>query len=216
MTENISDFKQDFNQPTEQHKAKEEIQKKILEFSGESMNCCVCLVDMIDSTKISSGVPYSKISFFYSTFLNSMADTIEKHGGKIVKSIGDSILFYFPESFENYLNTSLRCGLDLLEQRTKINDSMRKHQLPIINYNVSSDHGRVMIGYSAAFAGDDIFGNVVNMCSKINSIGNPNELIIGCDFHSCLETSDFHFEEIKENPFLEHNNPYRVYNVKKN
>ena len=180
------------------------------------MNCCVCLVDMIDSTKASFEVPDSKIGFFYSTFINSMADTIKKHGGTIVKIIGDSILFYFPESFENYLNASLRCGLDLLEQRTKINDTMRKHQLPIINYNVSSDHGRVMVGYSAAFAGDDIFGNVVNMCSKINPLGNPNEMTIGCDFHSCLETSDFHFEEIKENPFLEYNNPYQVYNVKKN
>lgn len=63
---------------------------------------------MIDSTTLTSQIPDSKLSIFYSTFLNSMADVVGEHNGKIVKSIGDVLLFYFDDSCDDYLKNTLR------------------------------------------------------------------------------------------------------------
>ena len=57
---------------------------------------CVCMVDMIDSTKVIAGIaiPY-KIRKYYSIFLNSMSLMIKKYGAIINKNVGDSLIYYF-------------------------------------------------------------------------------------------------------------------------
>ena len=125
MTDNISDFNQKFNQPTQEHQEKEKTQKKALEFFGKSQNCVVCFVDIVESTKLTAHIPESKLSIFYSTFLNNMADIVEEHNGKIVKSIGDALLFYFEVSGD-YLRNSLMCGLDMINKRDKINNELKQ------------------------------------------------------------------------------------------
>jgi hypothetical protein len=63
---------------------------------------------------------------------------------------------------------------------------------------------------------EDIFGTVVNMCSKINHLANPNGMVIGNDFHMIMKSSqDFQFSKIKKNPSSSLTNKYSVYEVKK-
>jgi class 3 adenylate cyclase len=207
-----------FVQPTKKHQQKEEIQIRHLEFSGKSHNCCVCVVDIIGSTKLVSKIPVSKISIFYSTFLNSMANIVEKNNGKIVKSMGDALLFYFEDSLENYIGATLRCGLEIVDARDKINNILNENSLPSISYRVSSDYGLVLVGSSSISAVDDIFGSVVNMCSKINPLGNPNGMVIGNDFHLIAKSllHGFQFHEIKINPVTGLTNNYQIFDVKEN
>lgn len=79
-------------------KKKKRLKKKALEFFGKSQNSIVCFVDTMEFTKLTTHIPESKINIFYSTFLNNMADIVEEYGGKVVKSIGDTLLFYFEVS----------------------------------------------------------------------------------------------------------------------
>ncbi len=217
MTKNDSSLERPFVQPTKKHQQKEEMQKRHLEFSGKSHNCCVCVVDIVGSTKLVSKIPVSKTSVFYSTFLNSMADVIENNNGKIVKSIGDALLFYFEDSLENYVETTLRCGLELIDSRDKINSILNENELPSISYRVSSDYGMVLVGSSSISAVDDIFGSVVNMCSKINPLGNSNGMVIGSDFYLMAKSlPNFQFHEIKKNPATGLKNNYLVFDVQKN
>ena len=218
MTENMGDLNREFDQPTKEHLKKEQIQKKHLEFSGKSRNCCVCIVDIVGSTKLVSEIPMSKTSVFYSTFLNSMVDVVEQNGGKIVKSIGDALLFYFDDSVaEGYPKNALRCGLDMIASRDKVNSVLRDESLPPINYRVSSDFGTVMVGYSSLSAAEDIFGPTVNISSKINSLGHPNGMVIGNNFYLIAKSlHGFQFDEIKHNPFTGLKNNYRIFDVKEN
>ena len=216
MIENPGDLERPFTQPTKKHQEKEEIQKRHLEFSGKSHNCCVCVVDIVGSTELVSKIPVSKTSVFYSTFLNSMADIVEKNHGKIVKSIGDALLFYFEDSLENYVGATLRCGLEMVDTRGKINNILNENNLPSISYRVSSDYGIVLVGNSSISAVDDIFGPVVNMCSKINPLGNSNGMVIGHDFHLMAKSlNGFQFHEIKNNPVTGLKNNYPVFDVQK-
>jgi class 3 adenylate cyclase len=215
MTENHIDLKSEFNQPTKEHQEKEEIQKKHLEFSGKSCNCCVCFVYTIETAEWISDIPDSKTNVFYSTFLNSMADIIQKHNGKIVKSIGGALLFYFEDSLDDYLGTTLRCGLEMIEKRDEINSVLRNEALPTISYRVSSDCGSVLLGHSSVSATDDIFGSTVNTCSKINPLGNPNGMVIGNNFYQVAKSlHGFEFDEMEKNPSTGLKNNYRIFDVK--
>jgi class 3 adenylate cyclase len=217
MIENNIDFKSAFYLPTKEHQEKEKIQKAHLEFSGKSQNCCVCFVYALETTDLISDTPMSKTSVFYSTFLNGMADIIEKHNGKIVKSIGSALLFYFEDTLDDYLGTALRCGLEMVERRDKINDVLRDNDLPAINYKVSSDYGQVLLGSSSISAADDIFGSTVNTCSKINPLGNLNGMVLGNNFYQMARSlHGFKFDEIKNNQSTGLKNKYLVFDVRQN
>lgn len=217
MTCNISYSEQGFSQPTPRHLEKEKTKEKHLEFFGKSQNSAVCIVDMMDSTKLATQIPDSKLGIFYSTFLNSMADTVWKHNGRVVKSMGDALLFHFDDSCADYLKDALRCGLDMIENRDEINSALQDERLPSINYRISGDFGRVIIGYSRVSVTEDIFGSVVNMCSKINPLADTNGMVIGSDFHLLVKAlHGFEFKEIQKTSLIGLKNKYSVYGVKKN
>ena len=216
MTDNFTDFKREFEQPTKEHQEREKNQKKHLEFLGKSQNCCVCLVDIVGSTNLVSNIPESKTSFFYSTFLNEMAEVVDDNNGKIVKSIGDALLFYFQDSEEGYLKNALNCGLEMVEKRQAINKKLLEKDIPEISYRVSSDFGKVMVGYSSVSVVEDIFGSTVNMCSKINPLANNNSMVIGNDFYNVAKMlGNFEFKEIKNNPRIGLDNKYPVFQVQR-
>src|SRR3712207_3962519 len=60
---------------------------------------CVCFVDMVDSTQITAKIADgNKIKKYYEIFLNAMAALAKNFGAKVIKNIGDALLFYFPDT----------------------------------------------------------------------------------------------------------------------
>lgn len=60
-----------------------------------TQTCCVCFIDIVDSTRTTSNLDNpQKIRKYYSIFLNSMAAIARGGGAKIIKNIGDSLVFY--------------------------------------------------------------------------------------------------------------------------
>mgnify|MGYP003425037800 CR=1 FL=1 len=70
-------------------------------FQGISSNFCVCMLDVVNSTAITSSLAYEdKIRKFYSVFVNSISPVISHFGGRVLKTGGDSIIYYFPNTSE--------------------------------------------------------------------------------------------------------------------
>ena len=70
---------------------------KGIRFSGDSIKSCVGFIDLVDSTKNTitmEGLDY--IRRYYSTFINSVSNIVKSSNGRVVKNIGDCLLFYFP------------------------------------------------------------------------------------------------------------------------
>jgi hypothetical protein len=64
-------------------------------FSGKVQKCCVCFIDMVGSTKISSDLTAAQLSRYYEIFLNTIARIAGNFGAKIVKNAGDALIFLF-------------------------------------------------------------------------------------------------------------------------
>ena len=69
-------------------------EESLLKFTDNSEYVVVCIVDIQDSTLITSKLSEPATAQLYSTFDQIMSAIIISHGGTIVKSMGDAILYY--------------------------------------------------------------------------------------------------------------------------
>ena len=154
-----------------------------ISFSGEVQNYCVCFIDIIGSTKISSNLTPIQLSRYYEIFLNSIALIARNFGARIVKNAGDALIFYFndtsdPKNIMKFKNV-LDCGLTMGLASSTLNAKMLSEKLPPIQYRISADYGEVSVARSASSRSEDLFGSAMNISAKINSKAKPNGLVIG-------------------------------------
>lgn len=138
------------------------IQDYIVAFSGHTKSYCVGTVDMVNSTKISANLSVTNTVKYYEIFLNTMARVINRFGGMIIKNIGDSLLFYFPESAKGRMYgfmTCLESGLAMIDVHDFICTCTKQENLPAIDYRISCDYGQVMIMNQNKSKGLDMIGH---------------------------------------------------------
>jgi len=173
---------------------------KGIRFSDTTTKCCIGFIDLVNSTKNTLMFYNSQETRkYYTTFINSIYEIVKKNQGKIIKNIGDSVLFYFPKTCDNpsmaSLSEVLDCGFEILNNRQKVNNELAKQNFPPFNYRLSLDHGTVEIALSGEYNQLDLFGSTVNLCAKINSISRHNKLIVGQNLFRRLNAYSNYFEK---------------------
>ncbi|MGI9102784.1 MAG: adenylate/guanylate cyclase domain-containing protein [Terriglobales bacterium] len=98
-------------------------------------------------------------------FLDQLTPIVQKHEGIVVKTLGDAILARFHTALDG-----VRCALAM--------------QFALLEYNVGRPtleqiHSRVALNAGYALIKDnDVFGDVVNVCSRIESAAKPDDILI--------------------------------------
>ena len=176
----------------------------LLRFSQKNEDSCVCIVDIIQSTVLTANLSDEQTRKFYEVFLNSVAAIVKKFNGIVVKNIGDSLLFYFPNIEANdkvAFTNVIECCLTMGESYNEINKQMIQEGLPEIAYRISITYGTVNIAKVVTSSVNDIFGSTVNRCAKINRFAFPNNLIIGSDVYENIKSqSNYDFRSMNINP----------------
>lgn len=176
----------------------------LLRFSQKNEDSCVCIVDIIQSTVLTANLSDEQTRKFYEVFLNSVAAIVKKFNGIVVKNIGDSLLFYFPNIEANdkvAFTNVIECCLTMGESYNEINKQMIQEGLPEIAYRISVTYGTVNIAKVVTSSVNDIFGSTVNRCAKINRFAFPNNLIIGSDVYENIKSqSNYDFRSMNVNP----------------
>jgi class 3 adenylate cyclase len=158
----------------------------LVAFSTRSQSYCVGYVDIVNSTKISASLSADKLSRYYEIFLNSMSKIIGKFDGKVIKNIGDCLLYYFPNSVNSAMSKA----------QSTISEELASKKLPRISYRISSDFGSVILMNTSISSSVDLIGPPVNMCAKINHCAGDNEFVIGNDLRQVAKKfKSFEFEE---------------------
>jgi len=173
----------------------------MISFEEVSQNYCVGVVDVVNSTQNIARLSQEQASTFYSVFLNTVGYIIQNNGGKVVKNTGDGILFYFPKlsTITGSYNSTLGCGTKILQATDMINKIYKKRNISEIHYRISLDYGPLMIAKYVTSSCRDIFGPTVNICSKINHLAKPDQLVIGGDLYQIVKKSkDYKFSEVEE------------------
>jgi class 3 adenylate cyclase len=196
-----------------------------IKFTGNAHGCCVCFVDVVDSTKITTIeiTDPQKMKRFYSMFINTMAVIARNFGANVIKTTGDSLIYYFPQTVDSPNNISafknaFDCGLAMISVNPIVNTKLQKEDgLPNLSYRVSADYGRVEVATSLTSTSEDLFGPAVNLCAKINRKAEPNRMVIGDNLYQVTKNlcNDYYsFSKIDEYPIDDNPvNQYSVYSI---
>jgi class 3 adenylate cyclase len=203
------------------------LSSKGIRFSGDSIKSCVGFIDLVDSTKNTITMDnLEHIRKYYSKFINSTSEVIKSYSGKVIKNIGDCILFYFPKTTDfkdtEVFREIIDCGFKILDERYIVNQELTKEHLPPFNYRITIDYGVLDLALVGDYSQIDLFGTTINLCSKINSSSSlsvPNEIIIGDNFYRILKSfptviNNYNFINNGEYKITE-SNKYSTYNIKR-
>jgi len=192
-----------------------------IRFLAPSLNCCVCFVDMVNSTKIVANISTpQKIGQYYSIFINTMAILAKNYNAKVVKNAGDALILYFPKtsdsSNEIAFKNVMECFATMISSNNIINSKLHSENLPSVSYRISADYGKVEVATSTSSKSYDLFGSTMNICAKINSMADPYGIVIGGDLHQLVASFSFsnkyEFKEIRKYP-VGFGSSYPVYTV---
>jgi two-component system, OmpR family, response regulator ChvI len=198
------------------------LKKNEVNFSNKSESYCISIVDIVGSTQITSKLyNRKKIEIFYTVFINEVADIVKNHNGKILKTVGDGVIFFFPEtsSVENVksFRDAIECLLNLVSSRPIINTKLHKEVLPEISYRISADYGRLEVAMSGeTSASYDLFGPTLNFCSKMNKNAPANGIVIGGDLWRIVNSfpslaDSYYFQELKKMIWKTNRYSYPIY-----
>ena len=164
-----------------------------IKFSKQSESYCVCIIDIVNSTQITAQMTNSDdVRNYYSTFINTVATIARNFGARVIKNVGDSVIYYFPPtvdcSNERAFNNVLECCVNLNAASSVISDKLIEEGLPPIKYRISADYGKVEIARTKTSQDYDFFGSTINLCSRINKISAPDKILIGGDLFRVLKS----------------------------
>ena len=193
-------------------------EETLLKFSQHIQNDCIGVIDMTNSTKISSGLHDDDLTQLYEIFLNFMAKIVRKHDGEVIKNIGDALMFKFsnidPNDSERMKNI-LECGLSMIDSHDELAKKLKEKNLPELDYKISMTYGSVKVAQSTTSNIVDVFGDTVNRCFKINSLCPKNSLVVGINLYEILKDfSDYEFNQFCSVE-IKHKYGYEIYEVKR-
>jgi adenylate cyclase len=179
---------------------------------------CVGMIDVVNSTKTVSKLSQRKSSRYYELFLNTMAKSLNNFNTQILKTMGDSLLFYFPDTCYaerkfGFLS-ALESGFALKDAYSELNRFLKDDDLPKIDFRISFDYGNLTIMKDRE-GKVDLVGPTINTCSKINSLCPINDIIIGGDLYEITKKfSEYNFKKI-DGYSIDLKHSYPVYSVKR-
>lgn len=161
---------------------------------SESEYYCVLYADMANSTRTAMLITNSgKLRAFYGAFINSLIEVASSFDSRVIKTGGDSVICYFPEtrdcSNKSCFRKVLQCGLEMIAARCRINSKLQAEGLPAISYRISADYGKhEVVKAPANPAVRDLISTTMNVCSKINSLAPANCMRIGGDLYEIVKS----------------------------
>jgi class 3 adenylate cyclase/pSer/pThr/pTyr-binding forkhead associated (FHA) protein len=102
----------------------------------------------------------------------------EQHGGRVVKTIGDAIMAVFDDC-----DQSVRAAIAMQRRLREKNAVRKKEDVTLIRVGLHYGTGIVKT--------DDVFGNVVNVASRVENIAQPEQIIISDSLREQIAAAEF-------------------------
>ena len=172
----------------------------LAKFFEEKRDSYVCLVDLIGSLKLTKTLSEEQKKRYSQIFTDSVVPIIKKHKGIPIKIIDDAILFYFPASKDDktILSSVLDCCSEISKLDKQLNDKTSSENLPGMAFRTSTAYGMVNEAKTSDSSLDDIFGEPVNICFKINQYALPNTVVVDDSVYQKAKDLKFKFTKLDQ------------------
>jgi adenylate cyclase len=184
------------------HLAIERSNKFLRRHDSEKMKMFVLFVDLGGSTKMSSELSPDALAKVIRLFSQEMAYIIESYDGLVLKYVGDAVIGYFPALGRTTAKNALFCSQAMVSViENAVNPILQKTDYPCLRIKITLDFGNnniVRYGSDRQKSHIDIIGLPVNLAAKMQSLGKPNQLVIGKEvFLKLPKQLKVYFKKIK-------------------
>ncbi|WP_307862010.1 adenylate/guanylate cyclase domain-containing protein [Nocardioides sp. SYSU D00065] len=128
----------------------------------------VCFVDIVDYTTQSRSLGSAELVAWVDRFEQETTTLVVDHGGQVVKTIGDEVLFTVADPA-----AAVSIALALTERGDDEHDPF-----PAVRAGIA--HGSVVRRLG------DMFGSTVNVASRLTSIARPGSVLVDAGVHEAL------------------------------
>jgi adenylate cyclase len=183
--------------------------------TGTTVRAAIMICDLRDFTRISDNWPRDDVIDLLNSYFDAMSEPIARHGGEILKFIGDGLLAIFPldqpSACANLLNavTEARQAMAALNEK----NGSETGRAPL-NYGIGVHVGDVMYGNigSATRLDFTVIGPAVNMASRLETLTKQlgHTVLLSRAFADFVK-SDFDLERVGEYPVRGFNDPIELF-----
>ena len=140
--------------------------------SGTTVRAAIMICDLRDFTKISDNWPRDDVIELLNDYFDAMSEPIARHGGEILKFIGDGLLAIFPLSQPGACANLLRAVSEARQAMTALNEKNGETGRAPLNYGIGVHVGDVMYGNIGSRSRLDftVIGPAVNMASRLETL----------------------------------------------
>ncbi|WGD50762.1 adenylate/guanylate cyclase domain-containing protein [Bradyrhizobium sp. CB1650] len=140
--------------------------------SGTTVRAAIMICDLRDFTRISDSWPRDDVIDLLNDYFDAMSEPIARHGGEILKFIGDGMLAIFPLSEPQACANLLHAVTEARQAMVALNERNRGIGRAPMNYGIGVHVGDVMYGNIGSRTRLDftVIGPAVNMASRLEAL----------------------------------------------
>jgi len=182
--------------------------------SGTTVRAAIMICDLRDFTRISDNWPRDDVIDLLNGYFDAMSEPIARHGGEILKFIGDGLLAIFPLSRPSACANLLHAVTEARQAMIALNEKNGETGRAPLNYGIGVHVGDVMYGNIGSSTRLDftVIGPAVNMASRLEAFTKQlgKNVLLSRAFADLVK-SDFDLERVGEYPVRGFNDPIELF-----
>ena len=182
--------------------------------TGTTVSAAIMICDLRGFTQISDNWPRDDVIDLLNGYFDAMSEPIARHGGEILKFIGDGLLAIFPLDQPNACANLLNAVTEARQAMIALNEKNGETGTAPLKYGIGVHVGDVMYGNIGSSTRLDftVIGPAVNMASRLEALtkqlGKP---VLLSQAFSDLVKSEFDLERVGEYPVRGFNDPVELF-----
>jgi adenylate cyclase len=182
--------------------------------SGTTVRAAIMICDLREFTKISDNWPRDDVIDLLNDYFDAMSEPIARHGGEILKFIGDGLLAIFPLSEPNACANLLHAVTEARRAMVVLNERNNGTGRAPLNYGIGVHVGDVMYGNIGSSTRLDftVIGPAVNMASRLEALTKQlgKTVLLSRDFADLVDRQ-FDLERLGEHEVRGFSEPIELF-----
>ncbi|MBV8699794.1 MAG: adenylate/guanylate cyclase domain-containing protein [Bradyrhizobium sp.] len=182
--------------------------------SGTTVRAAIMICDLRDFTRISDNWPRDDVIELLNDYFDAISEPVARHGGEILKFMGDGLLAIFPLTEPSACANLLHAVTEARQAMAALNEKNGEIGREPLNYGVGVHVGDVMYGNIGSRSRLDftVIGPAVNMASRLEALTKQlgRTVLLSRAFAEFVER-DFDLERVGEYPVRGFSDPIELF-----
>ena len=182
--------------------------------SGTTVRAAIMICDLRDFTRISDNWPRDDVIDLLNSYFDALSEPIARHGGEILKFIGDGLLAIFPLTQPSACADLLRAVAEARQALAALSENNGATGRAPLDYGIGVHVGDVMYGNIGSRTRLDftVIGPAVNMASRLEALTKQlgRKVLLSRAFADLVQ-GEFDLERVGEHPVRGFNEPIELF-----